>query len=74
LLPDSNLIRDLIKETDMAQKKLMTAKQIQKFLQISNNTLRAYVDKGLIGMWQPGGKNCTVRYYIIEEETNNGTA
>lgn len=51
----------------MAQKKLMTAKQMTKHLQISLTTLREYADKGLIGVWQPGGKNCAVRYYELEE-------
>lgn len=51
----------------MAQKKLMTAKQMMQHLQISKSTLREYAAKGLIGMWQPGGKNCAVRYYEIEE-------
>ena len=51
----------------MAQKKLMTAKQMTKHLQISQSTLRDYADKGLIGVWQPGGKNCAVRYYELED-------
>lgn len=50
----------------MAQKKLMTAKQMTKYLQISICTLREYADKGLIGVWQPGGKGCAVRYYELE--------
>lgn len=57
----------------MAQKQLMTAAQMQKHLQISNNTLRAYVNRGLVGVWQPGGKNCAVRYYEIEEASNGKT-
>lgn len=54
----------------MAQKKLMTAKQMTKHLQISLGTLRDYADRGLIGVWQPGGKNCAVRYYELEELPN----
>ena len=47
-------------------KKLMTAKQMTKHLQISKTTLREYAAKGLVGVWQPGGKNCAVRYYELE--------
>lgn len=54
----------------MAQKKLMTAKQMMKYLQIGQSTLRSYAERGLIGVWQPGGKNCAVRYYELEEEKN----
>jgi len=49
------------------KRQLMTAQQMMKHLQISKSTLRKYADKGLIGMWQPAGKNCAVRYYEIEE-------
>lgn len=55
----------------MAQKKLMTAKQMMNHLQISKSTLRDYAEKGLIGMWQPGGKNCAVRYYELEAANGN---
>jgi len=54
----------------MAQRKLMTAKQMAKHLNISKSTLRVYADKGLIGVWQPGGKNCAVRYFELEEASN----
>ena len=57
----------------MAQKKLMTAQQMMKHLQICKTTLREYAEKGLIGVWQPGGKNCAVRYYEIEEAGNGKT-
>ena len=57
----------------MAQKKLMKAQQMMEHLQISESTLRNYAEKGYIGVWQPGGKNCAVRYYEIEE-TSDGTA
>ncbi len=57
----------------MAQRKLMTAKQMMKHLQICKTTLREYADKGLIGVWQPGGKNCAVRYYELEEANNGKT-
>lgn len=57
----------------MAQKKLMTAQQMMKHLQICKTTLRDYAEKGLIGVWQPGGKNCAVRYYELEEASNGNT-
>lgn len=49
-------------------RKLRTAQQMMKHLQISRTTLREYADKGLIGVWQPGGRNCAVRYYELDEE------
>ena len=55
----------------MAQRKLLTAKQMTKHLQISKSTLRDYAEKGLIGVWQPGGKNCAVRYYELEVPNGN---
>lgn len=54
----------------MAQRKYMTAKQMMKHLGICKTTLRDYADKGLIGVWQPGGKNCAVRYYELEGTSN----
>lgn len=54
-------------------KKLMTAEQMQKHLQICKTTLREYADKGLIGVWQPGGKGHAVRYYELEEANNGKT-
>ena len=57
----------------MAQKKLMTAKQMMQYLQIGKTTLRDYAAKGLIGVWQPGGRNCAVRYYLIEEAKNGNS-
>lgn len=50
------------------KRQLMTVKQMARYLQISTQTVRDYAEKGLIGKWQPSGKNCAVRYYVLEEE------
>ena len=52
----------------MKRPQLMTAKQMAKYLQISEVTVRHWADQGLIGKLQPGGKGYAVRYFLLEEE------
>ena len=47
----------------------MTISQICDFLQSSPSTIRRLADKQQgIKAWQPGGRNCQVRYYITDPD------
>lgn len=44
-----------------------TAKELAELLKVSVQTIRKYGTDGTIGTYQPGGKNCSIRYYLKEE-------
>lgn len=44
--------------------RLMTAKEMATYLNVCTLTVRKMAEDGRIGKWQPGAKNCTVRYYL----------
>ena len=53
-----------------AQVKLYTAKEMAKILKVSPGTVRRYGQMHLIGVYQPMGKSCMVRYYLKEGMLN----